>query len=137
VEGEYVFCTFAKARYGDHATLEPLAACAEPEGLTLVVPRSRADETGVSYESIFRGITLRVHSSLNAVGLTAVVSAALAEQGMSANIIAGYYHDHIFVQSEHAERAMAALGDKKLLQKTYQYQKNGLTNCEKQGRMST
>lgn len=109
IDGEYVFCSMASACYGDHKGLEPLAAINEAEGLTLLVPRQRADEKGLQYESVFRGITLSVHSSLDAVGLTAAVSAKLAEYGISANVISGYYHDHIFVQTESAERALAAI----------------------------
>ncbi|MCH9673679.1 MAG: ACT domain-containing protein, partial [Gammaproteobacteria bacterium] len=60
-------------------------------------------------ESIFKRITLTVHSSLDAVGLTAAVSTKLAEHDISANIVAGYYHDHIFVQTQRATHAMAAL----------------------------
>jgi hypothetical protein len=56
-------------------------------------------------------ITLTVHSSLEAVGLTAAVSAKLTEHNISANVIAAYYHDHILVQSERAEDAMKALGE--------------------------
>jgi len=111
MDGEYVFCSFQNARYGDRPELEPFASCIEPEGLTLIVPRPRADASGLGYESVFRGITLRVHSSLDAVGLIAAVSAKLTESGISANVIAGHFHDHIFVQSEHAEKAMAALGE--------------------------
>ena len=107
--GEYVFCSFRNAQYGDHPELEPFASCVEPEGLALIVPRARADANGLDYESVFRGITLRVHSSLEAVGLTAAVSAKLTECGISANVIAGCFHDYIFVQSEHAEKAIAAL----------------------------
>lgn len=59
---------------------------------------------------MFRGITLTIHSSLDAVGITAAVSTKLAEQGISANVIAAYYHDHIFVQAEKAELAIEALG---------------------------
>lgn len=109
LEGEYVFCTFEDASYGDHSDLEPFAACVEVEGLTLVIPKSKADARGLNYESVFRGITLRIHSSLDAVGLTAAFSSKLAERGISANVIAGYFHDHIFVQSEYANQAMAAL----------------------------
>jgi hypothetical protein len=43
------------------------------------------------------------------VGLTAAVSAKLATKGISANVIAAYYHDHIFVQSTKAEIALSAL----------------------------
>ena len=111
MDGEYIFYSFPNAQYGDRPELEPFASCIEPEGLTLIVPRPRADANGLNYESVFRGITLRIHSSLEAVGLTAAVSAKLTECGISANVIAGYFHDHIFVQSEHADKAMAALGE--------------------------
>lgn len=109
MDGEFVFCTFQNARYGDHEDLDPLAAIRESEGLTLIIPRSSADERGLGYESIFKGITLRVHSSLDAVGLTAAFSRKLAEHGISANVVAGYFHDHLFVQRELAERAIEAL----------------------------
>ena len=109
MDGEYVFCTFRDARYGDNSDLEPVAAVSESEGLTLVVPKRRADSSGCRYASVFKRITLNIHSSLDAVGLTAAFSTKLAECGISANVIAGFYHDHIFVQSEFAERALAAL----------------------------
>lgn len=109
LDEEFVFVTIKNAHYGDHSELEPFAAVVEPEGLTLLVPRSRADEQKISYQSMFRGITLRVHSSLDAVGLTAAFSAELAKFGISANVLAGYFHDHIFVQSAAADTAMVAL----------------------------
>ncbi|MDH3376261.1 MAG: ACT domain-containing protein [Gammaproteobacteria bacterium] len=111
VDGEYVFYSFPDARYGDRAELEPVASCIEPEGLTLVIPKSRADEYGLDYDSAFRGISLGVHSSLEAVGLTAALATKLTEHGITANVVAGYFHDHIFVHSEHADKAMAALNE--------------------------
>lgn len=111
MEGEFVFCTFEGARYGDHAHLEPIGAFSEAEGLTLVVPLSRAREHGLEIETVYSGITLGVHSSLNAVGLAAAFSNKLAKYGISANVIAGYYHDHIFVPSEQAHRAIEALNE--------------------------
>ncbi len=108
---EYVFCSFASARYGDHPELEPLACCMEPEGLTLVVPKEKADANGISYETVFKAITLQVHSSLDAVGLTAAVASRLAEHEISANVVAGHFHDHILVPREQVEKALAALAE--------------------------
>ena len=109
IDGEFVFVSFEDGRYGDHSELQPFASVAEAEGLTLLIPKSAADERQLNYESTFRGITLRVHSNLESVGLTAAFSTELSAQNISANVVAGYYHDHIFVQSAQAEIAIAAL----------------------------
>lgn len=109
MDGEYVFCTFPDAQYGDHLELEPIVAISEAEGLTLVVPKRKVDDSSLSYESVFKEITLRVHSRLDAVGLTAAFSSKLGEHGISANVVAGFYHDHIFVQKELAAKAIEAL----------------------------
>ena len=106
---EYVFCTFKNAVYGDYAQLQPIALFREDEGLSLVVEKSCADREGIDYQAVFKCISLNVHSSLQAVGLTAAVSSLLAEQGISANMIAAYYHDHIFVPAADAEQALALL----------------------------
>lgn len=98
ISGEYVFCSIK-----DDANLEerlaPLSTFREEEGLTVVITKEIAIENALPFESVFKGITLTVHSSLNAVGLTAAVSSKLAENNISANVIAAYYHDHIFVQA--------------------------------------
>ncbi len=112
-DGDYVFCTLKNSQYGDYADLNPIASFTEQEGLTIVVLKKSADRSGLAYQDLFRCITLGVHSSLQAVGLTAAVASALASNGISANVIAGYYHDHIFVQSELADTAidiLSALG---------------------------
>ena len=111
MDGDFVFCTIQDAGYGDFPELLPIASFREDEGLTLVVRKQHADKAGLSYESIFKCITLKVHSSLEAVGLTAAVSGKLAERGISANVIAAYYHDHIFVQAEKAGAALSALDE--------------------------
>jgi hypothetical protein len=54
-------------------------------------------------------VTLNIHSSLEAVGLTAAVSQALASEAISANVVAGFYHDHIFVPQTAGKRAVACL----------------------------
>ena len=107
--GEFVFVSFPGAAYGNHAELEPVASCLEEEGLSLVVPRERAHARGLATDAPLRAISLGIHSSLEAVGLTAAIAAALAENGISANVIAGYYHDHVYVPSAEAERALALL----------------------------
>lgn len=106
--GEYVFCT-VHGNYSDYSHLSPLASFVESEGLTLIVSVEVAEKAKLSYESRFKQITLTVHSSLNAVGLTAAIAAKLASYGISANVVAAYYHDHIFVQTEKAEEALLAL----------------------------
>lgn len=110
-DADYVFCTMVNGRYGDYPQLAPLASFVEEEGLTLVIRKAVADQHGIPYETVLKAITLMVHSSLEAVGLTAVVATKLAEKGISANVIAAYYHDHIFVQANRAEDALAALSE--------------------------
>ena len=108
VDESFVFCT-VKGQLADYVALDPIATFRESEGLTLVVSQAAADQAGLDYEGVFRQITLTVHSSLEAVGLTAAVSTALAGQDISANVIAAYYHDHVFVPSAQAEQALSAL----------------------------
>ena len=110
MSGEYVFCS-VQGEYQDFHQLAPLASYREEEGLTLLLTKEAAMANNLPFESVFRGITLMVHSSLDAVGLTAAVSTKLAEKGISANVIAAYYHDHIFVQTDKAALAMDALGE--------------------------
>lgn len=110
---EYVFASFRGARYADLAWMKPIASMQEKEGLSLVIERETAELAGVLTGAVFRRISLDIHSSLEAVGLTAAISAKLAEKGISANIIAGFYHDHVFVPSAKANEALAALMDLK------------------------
>jgi len=107
--GDFVFCTVANLKYGDLAELQPIASYQEAEGLTLVLDKQAADDAGLAYDSVFNCITLMVHSSLNAVGLTAAVSSKLAANGISANVIAAFYHDHVFVPKNKAQLALRFL----------------------------
>jgi len=105
-EEKYVYCFHAYPYTPDF----PLwASICEQEGMTLVMTQAEADRQGFSYEGLWSRVTLSVHSSLQAVGLTASVSKLLSDAGISANIVAGYYHDHIFVQAELAETAYGLL----------------------------
>jgi len=91
--------------------LAPFATVAEDEGLTLVAPMAALQAAGLRPEGPLARITLQVHSSLAAVGLTAAVSGALAARGISANVVAGFHHDHIFLPAADADRAIAVLRD--------------------------
>jgi uncharacterized protein len=90
---EYVFCSTDK----DVPIVEVVSMIRESEGVSVVVKKEYADKAGLSYSGTFSWITLTVHSSLEAVGLTAAFSTALARASISCNVVAGYYHDHIFV----------------------------------------
>jgi len=107
-EGDYVFCTIASLTNVD--TNEIVASFKETEGITIILKKETADKLKLDYIYIAAWITLTVHSSLEATGLTAAFATALANEGISCNVVAAYYHDHIFVAKKDAKRAMAALG---------------------------
>jgi uncharacterized protein len=87
----------------------PVATVREAEGLTVVCSQADADAAGLDFTFPSARITLEVHSALEAVGLTAAFATALGEVGISANVVAGLHHDHIFVPVDRAGDAMAAL----------------------------
>ena len=81
----------------------------EAEGTTLILEKADADQHQLSYSYEAAWITLEVHSALEAVGLTAAFATALTQHRISCNVVAGYYHDHIFVAKTDAEQALAVL----------------------------
>ncbi|MGZ8413315.1 MAG: ACT domain-containing protein [Gemmatirosa sp.] len=107
-DGQWVFCSLDPevARAHAHAAL---ASMREDEGTSLVLPRTYAADAGLADAPAFRCITLTVHSSLEAVGLTAAVATALAARGIAANVIAAARHDHVFVPAARADEALAVL----------------------------
>lgn len=108
-DSTFVFVTVPTQSFALAVETSPVAAVMEAEGLTLVLPQAQADALRFGYGTVFRQLTLTVHSSLDAVGLTAAVATRLAGHGIPANVVAGYYHDHLFVPHDHAEDALAAL----------------------------
>jgi hypothetical protein len=109
VEGEFVYCSVPASSLADYIHLNPVGLFQEREGVTLILLVEAARQAGLPAEPTMRMITLEIHSSLEAVGLTAAFATVLGQVGISANVVAGYYHDHIFVPVADAERAMAAL----------------------------
>jgi len=96
---------------GSHAELDgdALAVVEEIEGRTLVVPVDAARRAGLDVEFEAAWLTLTVHSSLEAVGLTAAFSRVLADAGIPCNVLAGYHHDHLLVPVDRADDAIDVL----------------------------
>ena len=106
-EGTFVF---ACVQDPDVArSLHPVASIQEAEGVTVVVPEAVAVREGL--EILFRAawISLRMPSDLDAVGLTAAFSAALANEGVACQVVAGAFHDHIFVPVDAVGTALRIL----------------------------
>jgi hypothetical protein len=85
----------------------------ESEGLTVIAPKEYFESKSIQYEGPYAKLTIEVHTSLELVGLTAVLAKKLAENKISANVIAGYFHDHIFVQYAVRQKAIKAINDLK------------------------
>lgn len=101
-QGEYVYCLIDSKELAKE--LDPICYFYEKEGETIILTKEKADSLNLPYGTIYAWITLTVHSSLEAVGLTAAVSNALTEANISCNVVAAFHHDHIFtpVTTPHA-----------------------------------
>jgi hypothetical protein len=103
---------FVFASIRDGYTIDPaviVASIREPEGLSVITREADAANNGLNVLFKCAWITLSVNSALDAVGLTAVFATALGHSGISCNVVAGAYHDHIFVPLESAHAAMRVL----------------------------
>jgi hypothetical protein len=107
--GKYVFCTVASLE--NIAINKAEMFFKEKEGITLVLKKEIADQYNLTYSFVASWITLTVHSSLEAVGLTAAFSNALSQNGISCNVVAAYFHDHIFVSTAATQKAMEVLNE--------------------------
>ena len=104
--GQFVFVTFDDDKTRD---VDVIGSFVETEGLSLIITQQHADRIEADYQVVLSWITLDVRSSLQAVGLTALVAQALAEQEIACNVVAGNHHDHLFVPNSDAAAAMQIL----------------------------
>jgi hypothetical protein len=81
----------------------------ETEGISVVLCEAHALRQPISYDFRSARIILGVNSALEAVGLAAAFARALGDAHISCNVIAGNYHDHIFVPVESVDSAIAVL----------------------------
>jgi hypothetical protein len=105
--GEFVFC---EVRDLNELNLNDVVMTfREAESITVIIRKDIADRLNLKYSFVASWITLTVHSSLSAVGLTAAFSKALSENEISCNVVAAFYHDHIFVDTKDVGKAMEVL----------------------------
>ena len=107
--GRYVFVTLPSDQSLDLRYI--IASVREPEGLSVILTEHDATDLGFSVSYVAAWISLTVHSDLAAVGFTAGFSNALAQAGISCNVVAGNHHDHLFVPHDQAEECMNILQD--------------------------
>ena len=106
---EMVFCCLGGFPNLAELPTPPFAFIKEEEGWTIILEKEMADKLGWIYTGVFCQITLEVQSSLQAVGLTAVVATELTKQNISANVVAATFHDHVFVPTHQADDALLCL----------------------------
>ena len=105
--GKYVFISVPDTNHIPDEYI--IGSFREQEGITIILAKEAADRLNLKYDFIAAWITLKVHSSLEAVGLTAAFSNALTTHNISCNVIAGYFHDHIFVAEYDSKKALDVL----------------------------
>ena len=103
-------CVFVTLNEPDQGLIgTAIAYIREEEGVSIILEKSLAQSRSLAFEYESAWITLEIHSSLEGVGLTALFSQALASENISCNVVAGYYHDHIFVPVSLGKKAMRIL----------------------------
>ena len=86
-----VFVYATTDRVSQIDVLCPVMLFHEAEGITVIVPRDRAERLTLAYEFSCRMITLNIHSSLDAVGFLARITECLAAQKMAVNAVSAFF----------------------------------------------
>jgi hypothetical protein len=105
---QFAFAT-ARSLQDVPAAVSIVGSFTEEEGVTIIASFGEVVGTALKHSGPWAKISLEIHSSLTAVGLTATIATALAGAGISANLVAGYFHDHVFVPWQQREAALAIL----------------------------
>ncbi|MDO1512908.1 ACT domain-containing protein [Maribacter confluentis] len=105
--GTYVFITTKAPLDVDRSHI--IFEFKEFEGVTHIISKEKAEELELEYAFVSSWITLNVHSSLEAIGLTAAIAGALTKNNISCNVVAAFYHDHLFVPENKTRLAMDVL----------------------------
>ena len=103
----YTFCTVPDFR--NDVGIQVKATFVEEQGTTLVIEYDDAEKAALSPSGEWALVTLKVHSSLEAVGFIAAIATTLAAEGISSNVMSGHFHDHVFVQWAKRDAALSAL----------------------------
>lgn len=94
---------------GEAAPADAIMLFREQEGVTVVIEVDDAAVNHARDEPLWAQITLRIHSSLEAVGMLAAIASALAARDIPCNAVSAYYHDHLFVPWARRDEAIDAL----------------------------
>ncbi len=108
--GEWVFCVVSEVKFR-HMNIKALCTFKEKEGISAILDRPSADANSIQYSSMWRMISLSLHSNLEGIGMLAAISTRFAKEGIPLNIVSAYHHDHLFVPAKSVDRALAILKD--------------------------
>lgn len=105
--GVFVYCSLRDR--AQLAGVEPIASVREREGWSVIVPEGTATERGWPALLRVAWIEFGLTTGLAEIGITARAARCLADAGIACNVVAGAYHDHLFVPVERADAALAQL----------------------------
>lgn len=89
--------------------INPKMTFKEKEGHTYIIKKKEAQDYNFAFQQTWSLISLAYESDLEMTGLTAAISSALGGAKIPCNIVAAFYHDHIFVPEHLSEIAMSIL----------------------------
>ncbi len=91
------------------ADIPAAAVIVEDEATTKIIEQTVADAHRLPYSFVAAWITCTIESDLEAVGLTAAISHALADADIPCNVLAASRHDHMLVPWHSRSDAMTIL----------------------------